>query len=345
MNAMLSLPSLRSGWIVWAVVAAACVAAGLPVLQWTFLEAIWSGDPAQCRAAAGACWSFIRDRFMFLMAGFYPPEEYARPLAVVVIHAVVVLAIAASETLKRRLFLAYLAILSAFAASVYLLAGDGLILEPVPSRLWTGFALTLTVASGGIALGMALGLLLAFGRAYAGRYLSAACTAVIETLRALPIIVTMFVVVVLAPYALPASIGESTILRIMFGFVLGVAAFYAEAVRGALETIEAGQAEAARSLGMKRLTIFARVILPQVVALSFPALMNVNLMVVKDTVLILALGYYELLGAGNAVLNTAEWRSYVLEMFVVIYLVFWLVCWLISYAGRAVEANLYLGSR
>lgn len=324
---------------------AACgLVAVWPLFQWAFRDAAWSGDGDHCKAAAGACWLFVRDRFAFLMAGFYPPEEYARPLAVILVHAGVIVGIAASRYLRERLLAAYLAILGAFAISVYLLAGDGVFLEVVPSRLWTGFALTLTIASGGVSLGMALGLLLAFCRTYAGSLLSAASTAVIETLRALPIIVTMFIVVVVAPYVLPTSVGESMFLRVMFGFVLGVAAFYAEAVRGALETIDGGQVEAARSLGLKRLSIYTRVILPQVVALSFPALMNVNLMVVKDTVLILALGYYELLGAGNALLNTSEWRSYVLEMFIVIYLIFWLVCWLIAYAGRAVEGSLYLRS-
>jgi general L-amino acid transport system permease protein len=96
---------------------------------------------------------------------------------------------------------------------------------------------------------------------------------------------------------------------------------------------------------MKRVTVYTEIILPQVIVLSFPALMNVSLMVFKDTVLVLALGYYELLGAANASINSQEWRGFAVEMFVFVYLIFWFACSLISRAGRAVEGDLYIRNR
>ena len=75
-------------------------------------------------------------------------------------------------------------------------------------------------------------------------------------------------------------------------------------------------------------------------AASFPALMNINLMVFKDTVLILTFGFYELLGAANASINTQEWSSFALEMFLVVYLVFFVAGTLISRVGRRIEQSL-----
>ncbi|MBP1847606.1 ABC-type amino acid transport system permease subunit [Rhizobium petrolearium] len=97
---------------------------------------------------------------------------------------------------------------------------------------------------------------------------------------------------------------------------------------------------AAQLPDLKRLSIHCRIILPQVVILSFPALMNINLMVFKDTVLILTYGYYELLGAANASVNTQEWSSFAMEMFLVVYLVFLGSGMLISSVGRRIEESL-----
>ncbi len=313
-----------------------------PVAQWAVLDAVWSGSAEACAAASGACWAFIRLRLQFLLFGFYPPEQFYRAIAVILIAVGVVLLITHVRFVREKLARVYVAIFLAFVISVCLLRGDGLVLANVPSRLWTGFTLTVTVAFGGVALGLALGTLLAFGRNYGGSLLSTTCMVVIETLRALPSVVTMFIVIVVSPYVLPAWVGESMFFRIMLGFVLVAAAFYAEALRGALLTFAKGQGEAAISLGMKSPTVYLEVILPQVVALSFPALMNISLMVFKDTVLILAFGYYELLGAANASINTQEWNGFAPEMFIFVYAVFWSSCSLISRAGRAVERNLYV---
>ncbi|WP_448955255.1 amino acid ABC transporter permease [Labrys neptuniae] len=313
-----------------------------PIWRWAFVDAVWSGDAQRCRDASGACWSFVRQRLNFLFFGFYPPEFYGRSLAVVGIGAATVLAVTYVKHLRSRLSLVYFSILLAFVLSVCLLKGDGVLLADVPSRLWTGFTLTVTIALGGVALGLALGIVLALGRNFGGVLVATTCTLIIEMLRALPSVVTMFMIVVISPYLLPPVLGESMFLRIICGFVLVAGAFYAEALRGALLTLGKGQAEAAQSLGMKRFTLYFEIILPQVVALSFPAVMNVSLMVFKDTVLILALGYYELLGAANASINTQEWRGFAIEMFVFIYIVFWLCCSLVSRAGRAVENSLYI---
>ncbi len=331
-------PSRRIG-IALLVAIAAVIA--VPLLQWAVLDAKWTGSAEECRAVLGACWASVGLRLEFLFYGFYPPEEKLRPLATLLIGFIAILVVIFVPAVRKRLSRIYLTILIGFVASILVLKGDGFLLASVPSRLWTGFTLTVAVAFGGVALALPLGVVLAFGRNYGGTFVSATCTTVIETLRALPSVVTIFIVMVVAPYVLPPALGESMFLRIMVGFVLVMSAFYAEALRGALLSFSAGQVEAAHALGLKGIRVYGEVVLPQIIALSFPALMNITLMVFKDTVLILAFGYYELLGAANASINTQEWSTFAIEMFVFVYVVFFVSCSLISHAGRVVERGLY----
>lgn len=327
----------RISFVVLLLVLAALL---VPLSFWAFLDARWSGDAESCRAVSGACWASVGLRLGFLTFGFYPPEAVWRPLTALLLSGFAMALIVFCPPVRRSLRRIYATILLAFLASIYLLSGDGILIDPVPSRLWTGFSLTVTLAFGGFALALPTGILLAFGRHFGNSFVSATCTTVIEALRALPAVVTMFAVIVVAPYVLPEAFGESVFLRILTGFTLVMSAFYAEALRGALMTFGKGQIEAAQSLGLKRGTIHTVVILPQVITLSFPALMNLNLMVFKDTVLILTFGYYELLGAANASINTQEWSSFAMEMFFFVYIIFFLSGALISKCGSVVELEL-----
>jgi len=311
----------------------------VPFVRWAAVDAVWSGDAEGCRAAAGACWASVRLRLEFLMFGFYPPEERWRPIVGLLASGLALMLIYFVPAIGGSLKRVYLVILFAFLFSVGLLAGDGIFLEQVPSRLWTGFSLTVVLAFGGMALALPAGILLAFGRQFGSNLVSASCSAFIEVMRALPAIVIMFAVLVTGPYLLPAVIGESIFMRVLLGFALAMTAFYAEAVRGALMTFDRGQVEAASSLALRPWRIHTVIVLPQIVTLSFPAMMNINLMVFKDTVLTLTFGYYELLGTANASINTQEWSSFAIEMFLIVYVLFFVSGLVISAVGEKIEQN------
>ena len=334
MNSLLarwSLPVLFFGWF------------AVSIFDWGARHAVFSGDVGACtNEGAGACWTFVVNQLDFLMFGFYPTDQYYRCIIVMLLHAAALMAMLNVKSIRTSLLRSYFALFIAFVLSVIILRGDGFFLEVVPSRLWTGFTLTLVLGSGCITLGLAVGIVLALCRTFGGTLISTLSTMLIELLRSLPGIVTMFGVVVLSPYFLPEVIGESIFSRVMFGFVLFAAAYYAEAIRGALITFDEGQIAAAHSLGLKTRTIYLQIVVPQAVSISFPSLMNVNLMVYRDTVLVLALGYYELLGAANASLGSHEWRGFAIEAFIFVYLVFLVSCSLIAWAGQTIEQNLYL---
>lgn len=211
----------------------------------------------------------------FLIYGFYPPELRWRPYSGLMIQGLALISIWGLPGIRRRLLRSYLVVLVAFMLSFWLLSGDGVLLSVVPSRLWTGFSLTILLAFGGFILALPMGILLAVGRRFGNDCIAALCGCYIEVMRGLPSVVTTFAILVIAPYLLPTAIDENVFLRILLGFILAMSAFYAEALRGALLTFDGRQIEAAQSLGLKYLIIHCRLIPPQVVILSFPALMNI----------------------------------------------------------------------
>ena len=80
---------------------------------------------------------------------------------------------------------------------------------------------------------------------------------------------------------------------LLIGFILNYAAYFAEIYRSGIDSMPIGQYEAAEILGYGKLTMFMRIILPQVVKRVLPAVTNEVITLVKDTSLASALAYSE----------------------------------------------------
>ena len=80
---------------------------------------------------------------------------------------------------------------------------------------------------------------------------------------------------------------------LILGFIINYAAYFAEIYRGGIESIPAGQYEAAQVLGYSRAQTFMRIILPQVVKRIMPSVTNEVITLVKDTSLAFTLAYQE----------------------------------------------------
>ncbi len=81
---------------------------------------------------------------------------------------------------------------------------------------------------------------------------------------------------------------------IILGFSLNYAAYFAEIYRGGIESIAAGQYEAADVLGYSKSQTFFKIILPQVIKVILPSITNEVITLVKDTSLAFALAYNEM---------------------------------------------------
>jgi len=146
--------------------------------------------------------------------------------------------------------------------------------------LLDGLGQTLLLSAIVIPLGAVGGLTLALLSTVKSPWVRWPLIAYVDVFRALPPLVLLVFVYAGLPFA---GLEVSAIGAVAIGFFLNTGAYYGEIFRAGLESVPAGQAEAARALGLKRPQIMALVVLPQAVRNVLPDLVSNTLEVVKLT--------------------------------------------------------------
>jgi len=166
--------------------------------------------------------------------------------------------------------------------------------------LMGGVATTLKVFAFTIVLSIPFGIVVALGRLSRVRLFQRITQFYIWVMRGTPLLLQLIFIF----FGLPMiGVTFSRFTSVMIAFSLNYAAYYGEIFRGGIASIDRGQYEAAEMLGMdKRLTFF-RVILPQVIKRTLPAVANEVITLVKDTSLVYILGMSELLRAAKIAAN------------------------------------------
>jgi polar amino acid transport system permease protein len=198
-----------------------------------------------------------------------------------------------------------------------------------------GLLNTLRITGVALACGMVLGLALALLRLSPRRYLSWPSGVVIEVFRTTPPLVQLFWFF----FALPMMIGvEMTpFFAAVVTFSIQSAAFFAEVFRGGIVSIERGQWEAARAIGMTHRQALGRIVLPQAMKRMIPAFMERSIELMKTTTLVATIAYADLLFAANEI---AQKTFRPLETFTVVALIYFLVIFAVSLAARQLERRL-----
>ena len=198
-----------------------------------------------------------------------------------------------------------------------------------------GLANTLKITGTALVFGVALGLALALLRLSPRRFLSWPAGFIIEVFRTTPPLVQLFWFF----FALPMLVGIE-----MTPFVAGAvtfsiqsAAFFAEVFRAGIQSIERGQWDAARAIGMRHDQALHRIILPQAVKRMIPAFMERAIELMKTTTLIATISYADLLFAANEI-SQKTFRP--LETYTVVALIYFVVIFLASQVARLVELRL-----
>jgi general L-amino acid transport system permease protein len=318
------------------------VAAIVPALvDWAVVDAAWRGtSSADCPNHDAACWVFIRVRFGQILYGGYPSAERWR-VDLAAALALAALVLMALPRLPRKPLIAALLFVAGPVIAAILLAGGVFGLAPVPTREWGGLlALTLVVALGTIAFAIPLGLLLAIARRSTLPVIRWLAVAFIELWRGVPLIPVLFMAVIMFPLFMPAGVEVDVLIRMLVAFILFNAASMAEVFRGGFQAIPASQYEAAASLGLGAWRTLALVVLPQVVKVAIPGLVNTCVSVTKETTVILILGLADLLAVIQAGAADPAWlvgdqiRS---TGYFFAGLVFWSVCFSMSRLAARLE--------
>ena len=147
-----------------------------------------------------------------------------------------------------------------------------------------------------------LGLLIAFGRMSKNKILQGIVKTYISIMRGTPLMVVYF-----GPYYLFGIKIKSNNYRLiaaMIGFVINYAAYFAEIYRSGIQSMPAGQYEAAKLLGYSRSQTFFRIILPQVIKRILPSVTNEVITLVKDTSLAFTISVLEMFAIAKALASS-----------------------------------------
>ena len=313
-----------------------------PVIDWLFIRAIWSdAGPEPCReAGAGACWSFVREKYRLILFGLYPYDEQWRPL----LAMIVLIGLLTASTMRRfwspRLIVAWIVGLVGIGVLMW---GGVLGLTFVPNLRWGGLPLTLGLSVIGLVVAFPLGILLALGRRSDMPIVQAVCVAYIELIRGVPLITLLFMASVMFPLFLPTGVTIDKLLRAQIGMIMFAAAYLAEVVRGGLQAIPTGQYEAADSLGLKYWQKMRLIILPQALRISIPPLVNTFIGFFKDTTLVIIVGLFDLLNAAKAALTDRAWTGFYMEAYIFVALFYFFFCFSMSKYSQNLEKQLHTG--
>ncbi|MFZ3152308.1 ABC transporter permease [Pseudomonas sp.] len=200
-------------------------------------------------------------------------------------------------------------------------------------ELLQGFGVTLALALASLPVGLLLGLLVAALALFGARPARALALAFSTTLRGLPELLTLFIIYHGVGMGLNALLRwydpEAGYLELS-PFIAGVlalglvfAAYSSEVWRGAWQALDGGQREAGQAMGLRRLSIFRVIELPQLLRLALPGLGNLWINLLKDTALVSVIALSDLMRMANIAVGTTK-KPFL--FFLVVCLAYWLVC-------------------
>ncbi len=159
-------------------------------------------------------------------------------------------------------------------------------------RLLQGLLVSLQLTAVSVFFGYLIGLLLALAVSSIKPWLRWPTLIIVEIGRGIPALVVLYIVY----YGLP-SIGLlfENFWAAAIGLTFTVAAYSSEMIRGGIQSVAKGQSEAASALGLPRISSFGRVILPQGIRSSIPALMGLAIQSFQGTSLAYSISVNELM--------------------------------------------------
>jgi general L-amino acid transport system permease protein len=315
----------------------------VPLVEWIFVDATFSGTTRDDCTLGGACWVFVRARFGQFMYGLYPPAERWRVDLAGIILVAGIAALSWKALPYRRTF-AVAALLILPPLGIWLLGG-GFGLRPVETREWGGLMLTIFISIYAGLIAIPLGILLALGRRSALPIIRMIAIIFIEFWRGVPIVAVIFLASILLPLIMPSGIGIDRLARAVIGLGLVIAAYMAEAVRGGLQALPVGQQEAATALGLGYWRATGFIVLPQAIRIALPAMTNEFISLIKSTTLVLIVSILDLLGIAQAALADPSWVGMNKEAYAFAGILYWLGCFGLSRVGLAMERSRSRGER
>ncbi len=194
-----------------------------------------------------------------------------------------------------------------------------------------GLEQTLIVSLVSIAIGLILGLIFAFMKISKVKILNMISTAYINFIRGTPMLIQVYIVY----YGL--SLNLSNLVAAIIAVSINCGAYNAEIIRSGIQSIDHGQMEAGRSLGLSYFQTMKKIVLPQAFKNMIPAFCNDFISTVKSTSIVSVIAIHDLMFNSNVVRNMI-FRAF--EPLVIAALIYFTITYVIKTLGELVERRM-----
>lgn len=161
--------------------------------------------------------------------------------------------------------------------------------------LLEGIGVTIKVSLVAVALGVLIGFLIALCNLSKNKGLKAIGTVYTDVIRGTPSVTQLMIIY----FVVFASVHWSKWLIAAIAFGINSGAYVSEIIRAGILSIDKGQTEAGRSLGLNSTQTMTRIILPQAIKNIFPALCNEFIVLIKETAIVGYVGLMDIQKAGD----------------------------------------------
>lgn len=168
-------------------------------------------------------------------------------------------------------------------------------------QIGSGLTVTLSVFILTLVISIPLGIIVAIGRIKGTNITKRLIDLYILVMRGTPLLLQIIFIFFGIPLL---GIKFSRFTAAIIAFVLNYGAYFAEIFRGGIESIDEGQREASKVLGISDAQMYRRIILPQSIKIVLPSIGNEVISLVKDTALVYVVGLEDILRVGKIATNT-----------------------------------------
>lgn len=187
-------------------------------------------------------------------------------------------------------------------------------------QLLLGARTTIIITIIAVAVGLVLSFFLALGKMSKNPLLNKPCSAYIFFFRGTPLLIQIYFIYFGLPQFNPALTIKSAFVAALIAYTLNSAAYLAENIRAGIQSIDKGQYEAAKALGMTYRQTMQLIILPQTIRRLIPPVGNEFIMVLKDVSLVAIIGLSDLTKVTRAI-SSSQATALVYIPAMVIYLI------------------------
>ncbi len=166
----------------------------------------------------------------------------------------------------------------------------------------------------------------------------------VDVVRGVPMIVLAFFVFFGVPYFFKNVIGRNILLSALTAgticLALNCGAYMAEIIRAGIQSVDKGQMEAARSLGLTYWRSMFRVVLPQAIRTMIPSIINQFIITLKDTSILSVIGFPELVNSAKNVV-AITFKSF--ETWLIVGIMYLIIITALSKLAKVLERRLNRG--